>query len=157
MCKTKEIIYDAIIIGAGVSGLAAAKTLIEAGKQILVLEARNRIGGRIYTDRSFGIPIDLGASWAHDLKHNNLVSNRALNFQLLPYHDILKALETDVCYDASGKKLTAAFCKQLGQFITDFLNFLSAQNPEKKIQHYCWHTLPILLYRTKRGYWRSVG
>ena len=44
--------YDVIVIGAGVSGLAAAKALQAAGHRTLTLEARDRIGGRIFTDRN---------------------------------------------------------------------------------------------------------
>ncbi|MEL6527252.1 MAG: NAD(P)-binding protein, partial [Chloroflexota bacterium] len=54
--------FDAIIVGAGLSGLVTAKALQDAGKHIAILEARERIGGRIYTT-SVGaddIPIDLG-------------------------------------------------------------------------------------------------
>jgi polyamine oxidase len=54
--------YDVIIIGAGVSGLAATRMLNSTGFKTLTLEATDRIGGRIYTDRSTGLPIDLGAS-----------------------------------------------------------------------------------------------
>jgi ribulose 1,5-bisphosphate synthetase/thiazole synthase len=46
--------YDVIVIGAGASGLAAASTLIDNGKNVIVLEARDRIGGRVYTDKSLG-------------------------------------------------------------------------------------------------------
>ena len=42
-------IYDVIIIGAGVSGLSAAKLLKENGLDVVVLEARNRVGGRTWT------------------------------------------------------------------------------------------------------------
>jgi monoamine oxidase len=57
--------YDALIIGAGYAGLTAAHKLKQAGKKILVLEARDRVGGRVYT-RHFpdGTYIDLGAQWA---------------------------------------------------------------------------------------------
>jgi len=55
-----------IVIGAGVSGLAAAKMLHEAGAQVSVLEARQRIGGRIFTDRdTFGVPVEIGAQYIH--------------------------------------------------------------------------------------------
>ena len=58
------------VIGAGISGLAAAKTLADAGKSVTVFEARDRIGGRIWTDNSLDIPLDMGASWIHGVNHN---------------------------------------------------------------------------------------
>jgi monoamine oxidase len=66
-----------IIIGAGISGLAAAKKLKDKGFSVIVLESQDKIGGRIRTDRSLGIAFDEGASWIHGPKGNpitNLVS-----------------------------------------------------------------------------------
>ena len=59
--------FDAIIIGAGASGLAAARDLSGAGKSIAVLEARERIGGRIFTlhPADVPLPIELGAEFIH--------------------------------------------------------------------------------------------
>ena len=55
-----------IVIGAGIAGLAAAATLERAGVSVRVLEARGRLGGRVWTSRALGgIPLDLGASWIH--------------------------------------------------------------------------------------------
>ena len=54
-----------IVVGAGMSGLSAARSARELGANVSVLEARDRVGGRIWTDRSLGIPVDLGASWIH--------------------------------------------------------------------------------------------
>jgi len=60
-------VFDAIIIGAGAAGLAAAKELRENGCRIVVLEARNRVGGRIFTyrDPMVTLPIELGAEFLH--------------------------------------------------------------------------------------------
>lgn len=58
---------DAIVIGAGAAGLAAARVLGEAGLRVVVLEARRRIGGRIWTirDRHARAPIEMGAEFIH--------------------------------------------------------------------------------------------
>lgn len=55
-----------IVIGAGMAGLSCASELVKAGHSVLVVEARNRIGGRTHTDvgSQDGTPMDLGARWA---------------------------------------------------------------------------------------------
>jgi len=59
--------YDVAIIGAGVAGLQAARRLVRAGARIVVLEARERVGGRIDTraEPDWPVPIDLGAEFVH--------------------------------------------------------------------------------------------
>lgn len=52
------------VIGAGAAGLAAAEQLHRRGRTVIVLEARDRIGGRVHT-ADIGLPVDLGASWIH--------------------------------------------------------------------------------------------
>ena len=56
---------DVIVIGAGMAGLAAARRLAEAGLSVLVLEATERVGGRIRTVRDGEIVVELGAEFVH--------------------------------------------------------------------------------------------
>lgn len=65
---------DVIVIGAGGAGLTAARELQNAGINVLVLEARDRIGGRAFTDTSLGVPWDRGCSWLHASDVNPLVA-----------------------------------------------------------------------------------
>lgn len=64
--------FDTIVIGAGMSGLTSARMLVDAGQRVVVLEGRDRIGGRMHTDRSAGFPVDLGASWIHGIEGSPL-------------------------------------------------------------------------------------
>ena len=54
-----------VVVGAGISGLTIANALAHAGVQTVVLEARDRIGGRLHTVDLAGSPVDLGGSWIH--------------------------------------------------------------------------------------------
>jgi monoamine oxidase len=54
-----------VVVGAGISGLTVASALTRAGVACVVLEARDRIGGRLHTADLAGSPVDLGGSWIH--------------------------------------------------------------------------------------------
>ncbi|MBS2004077.1 MAG: FAD-dependent oxidoreductase [Cyanobacteria bacterium SZAS LIN-5] len=58
-----------LVIGAGVAGLAAARELTGAGRKVLLLEARDRVGGRILShhDANVALPIELGAEFVHGM------------------------------------------------------------------------------------------
>src|SRR5262245_4713971 len=58
---------DVLVIGAGIAGLAAAQRLRRAGRSVLVLEARDRVGGRVRTlrGRELPCPIEAGAEFVH--------------------------------------------------------------------------------------------
>ncbi|MFE1545961.1 flavin monoamine oxidase family protein [Streptomyces sp. NPDC058718] len=57
--------YDVIVVGAGFAGATAARELRSRGLQVLVLEARNRVGGRVWTDTYLNRKIELGGQWIH--------------------------------------------------------------------------------------------
>ncbi|HZW99913.1 MAG TPA: NAD(P)/FAD-dependent oxidoreductase [Trueperaceae bacterium] len=57
---------DVVVLGAGVAGLSTAHALVDTDLDVLVLEARDRLGGRVHTDRSFaGFPLEFGAEFVH--------------------------------------------------------------------------------------------
>ncbi len=62
--QDNDLVYDAVIVGAGLSGLTAARQLSKAGKKILVVEAQDRVGGRTWS-RAIGDTdfIDIGGQW----------------------------------------------------------------------------------------------
>jgi len=67
-------VHDVVIIGAGISGLTAAQTISQNKHSYVVLEARDRPGGRVYTHPTlFPVPIDFGAHWVHTFWFNPLV------------------------------------------------------------------------------------
>lgn len=64
---------DCVIIGAGAAGVAAGRALRQAGCSFLILEARQRTGGRASTSLIEGFPLDLGCGWLHSAERNLLV------------------------------------------------------------------------------------
>ncbi|WP_238384084.1 flavin monoamine oxidase family protein [Teichococcus vastitatis] len=66
---------DVLVVGAGAAGLAAARAVLAAGRSVQVLEARNRPGGRAWTDPdTLGSPFDYGATWLHQAEQNGLAA-----------------------------------------------------------------------------------
>jgi len=76
--------FDVVVVGAGAAGIAAARRLHEAGSEVLLVEARNRVGGRAWTIAApAGFPIDLGCGWLHSADHNRFVAIAGqLNFEI---------------------------------------------------------------------------
>ena len=92
-----------IVIGAGIAGIAAAKALTTAGFNVTVLEARARIGGRMWTDRtSMSVPIDLGAGWIHQ-GDGNPITELALRYNV-PFRKF--DLNSNALYDVDGTKIS---------------------------------------------------
>ncbi len=63
-----------VVVGAGISGLAAAKKLKNKGFKVIVIEAQDKVGGRLRTNRSLGVAFDEGASWIHGIDGNPITT-----------------------------------------------------------------------------------
>lgn len=63
--------YDSVVIGAGWAGAVAARGLAAKGHSVLVLEARDRVGGRARTWTKGNVKVDVGCSWIHGYKEGN--------------------------------------------------------------------------------------
>jgi monoamine oxidase len=61
---------EVAVIGGGAAGVGAARRLADAGVKALIVEARDRLGGRAWTIEAGGFPIDLGCGWLHSAKRN---------------------------------------------------------------------------------------
>lgn len=103
--------FDTVVIGAGVSGLTAARLLTQAGRRVVVLEARDRIGGRVHTDRRDGLATDLGASWIHGINHSSVYA-AAVAFGMRMVEFTVGGYQPDsrpiAYYGPDGRRLTDA-------------------------------------------------
>lgn len=126
-CENKH--YDAVIIGAGIAGLAAAKELQMAGKEVLVVESNNRIGGRLSSIHPWGATLELGASWIHGVNNNPIAElAKNLNLQLITTvynHQCATCRFSSIAlYDSKGKRLEKSLVDQLEALTKQFLNHI---------------------------------
>ncbi|MDT8990526.1 FAD-dependent oxidoreductase [Curvibacter sp. APW13] len=112
-----------LVIGAGMSGLAAAKKLREAGKEVVVLEARTRIGGRIDTYTGWSdARVDMGATWIHGDSDSNPLAVLARSIGARLATTSYTSYET---FDSDGTKLGSTARSQLKKLQTQMENVLA--------------------------------
>lgn len=119
-----------LVIGAGIAGLAAARSLNKQGLKVTLIEGRQRLGGRIHTSQVWPeLPMDLGASWIHGQKQNPIteLANAAQAKRIATSYDSaelyidarLKQLGVQGTNEATLEKLVHTALKQAANLDTD--------------------------------------
>ncbi|KAF2610863.1 hypothetical protein F2Q70_00008764 [Brassica cretica] len=127
-----------IVVGSGFAGISAARTLQDASFQVTVLESRDRIGGRVHTDYSFGFPVDLGASWLHGVCKENplapVIGRLGLPLyrtsgdnSVLNDHD----LESYALFDMDGNQVPQELVREVGVTFNQILEEVNKVRDEE--------------------------
>lgn len=145
---------DVIVIGAGAAGLAAARRLEAARATYVVLEAKDRIGGRTVTDTAtLGAPVDLGGHWLHSPAANPLtplvdrygfhLRRSAEDFRFAQDGRVLDAAENAACaayIDHCFDKIAVAGAERVDCAVADLFPF-----------HGKWHGMFEAAFTAKQG------
>jgi monoamine oxidase len=114
---SRSLEADVIIVGAGLSGMIAARKVFDAGLRPLVLEADGRVGGRILTEEVLpGLPIELGAQWIGDTHHRMFRLAAELEVETYPQYN---HGETSYDLDGSGVLREKDFRARFADELTD--------------------------------------
>ncbi|WP_390618559.1 flavin monoamine oxidase family protein [Maricurvus nonylphenolicus] len=130
MAKENERV---IVVGAGIAGLGAANSLQSSGYDVVLLEARDRIGGRIWTERSSGVAMDMGASWIHGIKKNPIAAlAEKAKAPLSPIFDYDHA--SNYKSDGSGEGLPDKNAERFMSTMEDYLAWYLRREPNASLQ-----------------------
>lgn len=126
------------IIGAGAAGLAAAKELHSAGSNTTIFEGRNRVGGRVCTDNSQGVSVDLGAAFlVGDIDNPVTELAKAVNAELAEFP--LSESTEDLILNGKGKPTNGLFHSRMLRKVTT-ANGLGTDLKNLNIRHLMDHT-----------------
>ncbi len=135
---------DVLVLGAGMAGLSCAHALRKQGYSVIVLEARDRIGGRTWTDNTLGVPLDMGGAWIHGIDGNplsRLVANAGVTtfatdwdaVQLYQGKRALKASEQAAADDLYETVIAAVEAKQARAKSSDTLGAALASVTDEQL------------------------
>jgi len=146
---------DIVVVGAGLSGLAAARDLVAAGRSVRVLEARDRVGGRTLSRVWQGATVDLGAQWIGPGQPRVAALARSLGRATFPTYvqgERTVHLGSSVSREAShGGASLAGLVESLGKAYVDRLAArVPPEDPARCADAVAWDALPLSQWRDGR-------
>jgi len=127
--STDQQQFDVIVIGAGIAGLAAANELDSKGFDVVILEAKDRIGGRMWSSDTWqGPTVDLGASWIHGIE-NNPITDLAIKYGI---ETVVMDLNPSELYDYEGNWFGDEQQAQAWAMLGDFQEFIMLENERRE-------------------------
>src|SRR5687767_8975755 len=118
---------DVIVVGAGMAGLGAARTLHDQGYRVVIVEARNRPGGRVWTSRAWpDTPLDMGASWIQGTEDNPIT-------ELADRFDVARVptdYEEATVYDVDGYEVDEEDAEEADEALVELLEEVDAAREE---------------------------
>lgn len=146
-----------IVIGAGVSGLSCAQKLKNNGRDIVVLEAKSEIGGRLHSREQQQAVYDIGASWIHGIENNpiwDIVQKQHIETVVFNYVETEFFHENGIQFSESEKKEFLKYTNLIQTRLnhkefksTSLLDGVGAilKNVDKSSKHFKWHELEKIL------------
>ncbi|CAF0894959.1 unnamed protein product [Rotaria sp. Silwood1] len=133
--------YDVVIIGCGSFGIGAATELLsQSNLTFMILEARDRVEGRAYTDQhSLKSSFDVGAEWTHQYGPDNALNSfhEQLKTELdNDYYIQLFDPTTSVGYDSDGSNIAQQICTQAQKTINRLFSQYISNDKDKDISIY---------------------
>lgn len=122
-----------IVIGAGIAGAASARTLKDAGIDVRVLEASDRIGGRIHSSTQWGAPVELGAAWVHSRKGNPITGLAAASGLTLVPTDYENEITRDTVTGRKSARANAAAAR-----LSDLTDQLAEESDSSSVSVASW-------------------
>ncbi len=132
--------YDSVVVGAGVTGLTAAWRLAEAGQDVLVLEARDRVGGRLRTEAHNGVDFEIGGQWVSPDQDALIALLGELGLETYPRYREGASLYVDragVAHRFEGDELPVEerTAKEIDRLIGVLDDLAAAMDPDRPWEH----------------------